>query len=99
MNLFQLNYCPICENELNEDKECDEVGHFYSDNLIVLYKAKLGFDIVLTKNGQYKFFRNYSGIPIISEFLEIELAEQNIKDILEFLDNKLEAINRNLLFL
>lgn len=97
MNLFELNYCPICKNELNEDKECDKIGHFYSDNLIVLYR--LSFDIVLTRNGQYKFFRNYSDKPMISEFLEIELAEQNIKDILGFLDNKLEAINRNLLFL
>lgn len=97
MNLFELDYCPICDDELNEDNECDKIRHFYSDNLIVLYR--LGFDIVLTKNGQYKFYRNYSDKPIISEFLEIELTEQNAKDILEFLDNKLETINRNLLFL
>jgi hypothetical protein len=98
MNLFELNYCPICNNELDSDDECENIEHFYGRDLIVLYKNK--FDITLNRKGLYRiYYINSYSKSILCDNLEIEVTLENKEEIFKFLYNKLDITIKNLLFL
>lgn len=100
MNLFESDYCPICNDKLDNDNECAKSNHYFNYKCLAFHNYKEKFSIVLKDNGKCLIynFENYK-TPLISDIIQIELTLENKEKIIEYLKDKLEATIRNSLFL
>lgn len=98
MNLFELNYCPICNDKLDYDNECDRANHYFNYKCLALYNNNERFGIIINK-GKYTVYNFEYNAPLVSDIIQIELTLENKERIIEFLKDKLETTIRNSLFL